>query len=174
VLRPGGGPVSEDALPPLGGGFRLLAEIEIEDGASGILCALGDWSNGWACYLLDGRPVITFTILGEVFRFAASARLAAGRRAIIAEYRWARANSVLALAVDGAVVAEGPLPRRLPMRWQIGGAGLLVGRDRGFPVCDDYEPPFPFSGVLGRLIIEVPALAPADAEQEIAAALRRE
>ena len=44
------------------------------------------------------------------------------------------------------VVAEGPLPRRLPMRWQIGGAGLLVGRDRGFPVCDDYQPPFAFTG----------------------------
>ena len=26
---PGGGPVSEDALPPLGGGFRLLAEVEV-------------------------------------------------------------------------------------------------------------------------------------------------
>jgi arylsulfatase len=174
VLHPGGGPVSEDALPPLGGGFHLLAEIEMADGAAGILCALGDWSNGWACYLLDGRPVITFTILGEVFRYAAREPLAAGRRTIVAEYRWARAESTMVLAVDGRIVAEGPLPRRLPLRWQIGGAGLLVGRDRGFPVCDDYQPPFPFSGRLERLIIEVPALAPPDARQEIAAALRRE
>jgi arylsulfatase len=80
----------------------------------------------------------------------------------------------MVLAVDGAVVAEGPLPRRLPLRWQIGGAGLLVGRDRGFPVCDDYQPPFPFSGRIERLVIEVPALAPPDAQLEIAAALRRE
>jgi len=80
----------------------------------------------------------------------------------------------MVLAVDGRVVAEGPLPRRLPMRWQIGGAGLLVGRDRGFPVCEDYESPFPFSGKLERLVIEVPALAPPDAQQEIAAALHRE
>jgi arylsulfatase len=174
VLRSGGGPVSEDALPPLGGGFRLMAEVEVGTRGAGIICALGDWSNGWACYLLDGRAVIVFTILGEVFRYAGSEPIAAGRRSIIAEYRWARADSTMILAVDGAVVAEGPLPRRFPMRWQIGGAGLLVGRDRGFPVCDDYQPPFAFTGTIERLLIEVPALAPSDAEQEIAAALRHE
>ena len=78
VLRPGGGPVSEDALPPLGGGFRLLAEVEVGAGAAGVLCALGDWSNGWAWYLLDGVPVLVFNILGEVFRYAVGP--APGRR----------------------------------------------------------------------------------------------
>jgi arylsulfatase len=174
VLRPGGGAVSEDALPPLGGGFRLVAEIVADGVASGILCALGDWSNGWACYLLDGTPVITFNILGEVFRFAGAEPVGSGRHVIMAEYHWARRNSSVTLAVDGTVVAEGPLPRRLPLRWQIGGAGLLAGRDRGFPVCDDYEPPFPFSATLERLVIEVPSLAPPDTAQEAAAALRRE
>ena len=72
------------------------------------------------------------------------------------------------------MVAEGPLPRRFPLRWQIGGAGLLVGRDRGFPVCDDYQPPFAFTGTIERLVIEVPALAPRDAVAETAAALHRE
>jgi len=174
VLRPGGGPVSEDALPPLGGGFRLLAEIEIGADASGMLCALGDWNNGWAWYLLQGRPVLVFNILGELFRFAGAEPLAAGRRVLAAEYDWASRPRVMRQAVDGTVVAEGPLPRRMPLRWQIGGAGLLVGRDRGFPVCDDYRPPFPFDGVLHRLVIEAPALAPREAALETAMALRRE
>ena len=174
VLRPGGGPVSEDALPALGGGFRLLAEIEIGAAASGIICALGDWSNGWALYLLDGRPVLAFNILGRLFRFAATAPIAAGRCALVVELQWAGRASTVAVAVDGTVVAQGELTRRLPFRWQIGGAGLLVGRDRGFPVCDDYQPPFPFSGVIKRLVIEAPSLAPPDAVQEIAAALHRE
>lgn len=174
ALLPGGGPVSEDALPPLGGGFRLLADVEVGDAADGIVCALGDWSNGWACYLLAGRPVIAFNILGEVLRFAAADAVAPGRRAITAEYQWSRGGRTMALAVDGRVVAEGPLQRRLPLRWQIGGAGLLVGRDRGFPVCDDYQPPFPFTGTIHRLVIEVPALAPPDAQQLTASALHRE
>ncbi|HVM95229.1 MAG TPA: sulfatase-like hydrolase/transferase, partial [Candidatus Acidoferrales bacterium] len=174
VLRPGGGPVSEDALPPLGGGFRLLADVDIGTSAAGIVCALGDWSNGWAWYFVDGRPVLTFNILGEVFRYAASEPLPAGRHTILAEYAWARKDSVMRLRVGKQVIAEGPLPRRLPMRWQIGGAGLLVGRDRGFPVCDDYEAPFPFRGTIERVLIEVPALAPRDAIQETEAALHRE
>jgi arylsulfatase len=174
VLRPGGGPVSEDALPPLGGGFRMLAEVEVGAAADGTICALGDWSNGWAWYLLNGKPVITFNILGEVFRYAAAERVGAGRHAIVAECEWAGRGSTIRLAVDGRVVAEGPLPRRMPLRWQIGGAGLLVGRDRGFPVCDDYTPPFPFTGTVERVVIEVAALAPRDAVQETAAALHRE
>jgi arylsulfatase len=31
------------------------------------------------------------------------------------------------------------------------GAGLHVGRDRGFPVCDDYRPPFAFTGTIERI-----------------------
>ena len=174
VLHPGGGPVSEDALPPLGGGFRLRADVTVGARAGGIVCALGDWSNGWACYLLEGRPVIVFNLLGELHRFAAEQPIAAGSHAIVAEYHWARAKSRMSLAVDGVQVAEGPLVGRFPMRWQIGGAGLLVGRDRGFPVCDDYAPPFPFSGTIQRVVIEVPALAPPDAVMETAEALHRE
>jgi arylsulfatase len=174
ILRPGGGPVSEDVLPPLGSGFRLRADVELAAGAGGILCALGDWSNGWAWYVLDGVPVLTFNILGEVFRFAGDEPLRGGRHTLGAEYAWARKASRMLLTVDGRTVAEGPLPRRLPMRWQIGGAGLLIARDRGFPVCDDYAPPFPFAGHLDRLIIEVPALAPRDAELETLEALHRE
>jgi len=174
VLRPGGGPVSEDALPPLGGGFRLLAEIEVDAGAAGVVCALGDWSNGWACYLLEGRPVVVFNLMGEVFRYVASEPVAPGRHAIVVEYDWAGRTSQMRLSVDGKRAAEGPFSRRMPLRWQIGGAGLLVGRDRGFPVCDDYEPPFAFTGKIERLVLEVPALAPRDAMQETALALHRE
>ena len=174
VLRPGGGPVSEDALPPLIGGFRLRANIDVGEAASGVICALGDWSNGWACYFLAGRPVITFNILGAVFRYAATEPVTAGKRILLVDVESSGRASSIALTVDGSVVARGPLTKRLPLRWQIGGAGLLIGRDRGFPVCDDYEPPFPFSDTIDRLVIEVPMLAPPDVLAEAAAALRRE
>ena len=35
VLRPGGGPVNEDTLPPMGGGFRITAHVEVADGQAG-------------------------------------------------------------------------------------------------------------------------------------------
>lgn len=172
-LLPGGGPVSEDALPPLGAGFRLRADVEVGEKASGIICALGDWSNGWAFYLLDGKPMLVLNILGDLFRFPATDALAPGKHVIGVSYR-SRKEKRISLAVDGTTVVEAPFKRFLPLRWQIGGAGLLVGHDRGFPVCEDYEPPFPFSGTIEQVIIESPALAPPDVLQETAAALHRE
>ncbi len=177
VYRPGGGPISEDAAPSLGGGFRLYAEIEAPDApaAEGIVCALGDWNNGWALYLLDGRPVVVFNLFSTPYRFAASERVPSGPCRLGIEY--ARAGGVggqVALLIDEERVLEDTLPRDLPFRWQIGGAGLLLGRDRGFPVCDDYRPPFPFSGVLHRVVFEIPRLAPRDASEEVAGALHRE
>ena len=40
-------------------------------GEQGVVCALGDWSNGWAWYLVDGRPVVAFNLFGTPCRVAA-------------------------------------------------------------------------------------------------------
>ena len=34
------------------------------------------------------------------------------------------------------------------------GGGMLIGRDRGLSLCDDYQPPFPFTATLQRVTIE--------------------
>src|SRR5262249_61559562 len=87
VLRPGGGPVAEDARPSVLGGFRLEARLDVPaGGAEGVLCALGDWNNGWACYLLDGRPVVAFSLLGAPCRVAASEPLASGAPGLSVEH----------------------------------------------------------------------------------------
>jgi arylsulfatase A-like enzyme len=179
VYRPGGGPISEESLPPIGAGFELFADVETAEAAEGIVCALGDWNNGWAWYLLDGRLVVTFNVFGAPYRFASEPRVSAGRHALGVEFRHEQpAGGAVVLRVDGAGVAEGRLPVNLPFRWQIGGAGLLIGRDRGFPVCDDYEPPFPFSGTLHEVAFEIPSLAPSvpreEVEEQITSALRHE
>jgi arylsulfatase A-like enzyme len=174
--RPGGGGVAEDLLPPLGGGFRIRAELEVPPaGAEGILCALGDWSNGFALFLVDGAPRACVNLFGHPVALASARRLAPGSHAVALEYlREPPGGGRLVLCVDAEPVAAGRLPRDLPFRWQIGGAGLLVGRDRGFPVCDDYAPPFPFTGQRLRVTLESLALAPRDVRAELLAELRRE
>ena len=174
VFRPGGGAVSEDTLF-LAGGFRALADVEVpQAGVEGILCALGDWSNGWALYVLGGRLVATFNLFGAVECVAAPEPVPAGRHRLAVEVRPGGRGCELSLSIDDAVAATGRLARMLPFRWQIGGGGLRVGRDSGFPVCDDYQPPFPFTGTLHEVVIELPGLAPRDPAIEVALALHRE
>ncbi|HEX6569611.1 MAG TPA: arylsulfatase [Acidimicrobiales bacterium] len=178
VYRPGGGGVAEDFLPAMGGGFTLTATVEVPaGGGEGVVCALGDWNNGWAWYLLGGRQVATFFLFGAPHRVAAPAALAPGPHTLALTYRRVAAGGgPVALHADGATVAEAALPEDLPFRWQIGGAGLLVGRDAGFPVCDDYRPPFAFTGTLGTLVVEAggSSTRPRRAGDEVVQARRRE
>jgi arylsulfatase A-like enzyme len=162
VYRPGGGGVAEDFLPAMGGGFRLVADVEVpEGGGAGVVCALGDWSNGWAWYVVEGRPTVAFNLFGTPCRVQGPDPLAAGRHTLAVVYERAEVGGgALTLQVDGAEVAAGRLPEDLPFRWQIGGAGLRIGRDAGFPVHDDYTPPFPFVGTIDHVAIESAGHAP--------------
>ena len=175
VYRPGGGAVAEDTLPPLGAGFRMLADVEVGEGAEGIIVALGDWNNGFALYLLGGAPVAVFNLFGELFRVAADVRIAAGEHVVGLEYvRRPAGGGPVALLVDGRAVGDSHLGQDLPFRWQIGGTGLLVGRDRGFPVCDDYRPPFSFTGTIRQVAVEAPPASPRGTAAEVRQALRHE
>jgi arylsulfatase A-like enzyme len=178
TYTPGGGPISEDLLPPIGGGARILADVEVPDtGARGIVCALGDWNNGWAVYLLEGRPVAAFNLFSTVYRTASDAPLPGGRHVVGVEYVNQPPGGRVTLLVNDAPVGEVQLASHLPFRWQIGNTGLRIGDDRGFPVCDDYRPPFAFSGTVHSVTFEVPSLARPEedeAARRVARAMRHE
>ncbi|GAA1128623.1 arylsulfatase [Nocardioides aquiterrae] len=154
TYRPGGGPVQESQLPAALGGFTMTAYVEVPvGGAEGIVTALGDRHGGWACYLLDGRPTATFALLDGAVRVAGPDPLSPGAHVLEVRYEPGRAARAV-VAVDGADVAEAPLPGLVFFpNLSTAGAGLLVGRDRGIPVSRDYRPPFPFTGVLDRVEI---------------------
>jgi arylsulfatase A-like enzyme len=175
-LAAGGGPVSETVLPPMAGGFRLIADLEVPSGgADGVIAALGDWNNGWAVYCVGGRPAVCLNLFGNPVRAVAAEPLPAGAQRLQVLYRRGpSAGGPLALCVGGAVVARAQVPSDLPFRWQIGAAGLLVGRDRGLPVCDDYAPPAPFSGTIEKVVLEALGVVPKDARAEIEALLKHE
>ena len=160
VYRPGGTRVDDGAVPMLFGGFTLSADVEVADAATleGVICAQGDWINGWALYVRGGRPVYALSAYGEPYRIAADKPLPDGRSTLRLEYeRSADGGGAVRLVVGDDVLGERKLPRDLPFVWQHGGAGLTIGYDRGFPVSDDYETPFPFTATLHEVVIETPA-----------------
>lgn len=147
-LVAGGGPVHEDALPPLAGGFTVRAELEVDgEPGEGVVCALGDRNSGWALYLLEGRPVVAFSLLGRQVRLVGDRAVPPGRSRLEIRYdRRREGGGPVELRIGDTLVGATTLPVDLPFRWQIAGGGLVVGADRGLPVTDDYTPPFPFRG----------------------------
>ncbi len=162
TYRPGGGPIAEDFLPPMGPGFTLLAQVTcFEPETSGIVCALGDWNNGWSLAFHDGLVVASMSLFGDRFCVRSAGQIEAGEHEIAIEYRrHAPGGGPLRLFVDDELHNEVEIPTDLPFRWQIGGAGLRIGHDEGLPVDPDYDTPFPFTGDVAFVQIDSHALTP--------------
>ena len=43
----------------------------------------------------------------------------------------------------------------------------MLGRDKGFPVCDDYAVPFAWNGTLHEVVVEVPGPTRPDPKDEL-------
>ena len=172
TYRPGVA-IAEEGTPPMAGGFHLTVAVDpLAAGAEGVLCAQGDWSNGWALVLQEGRLAFLVSRYGAPYRVGADAAVPAGATALRLEYtREDPGGGSVRLLADGALVGEGRIPRDLPFRWQIGGARLYLGLDRGFPVAEEYRPPFPFTGTVRTATFELPYLAFLEDRVDVRAAL---
>ena len=49
----------------------------------------------------------------------------------------------------------------------ISSIGMDIGRDAGSPITDDYKAPFPFSGVIRRVVIDVPERTPDGGQRQM-------
>jgi len=157
VFVPGGSPVADEAVPVLWGGFKITADATVpEEGASGVLAALGDWNGGWALYAAGGRLVFAFSRGGDLLRVASTDALSPGRHRLGAS----GAGSRFTLWCDDVSIGELQFEGGLPFALQHGGTGLCLGYDRGFPVSDEYTPPARWTGVLHEVVIEPGLPAP--------------
>ncbi|MGN0063079.1 MAG: arylsulfatase [Nocardioides sp.] len=148
VVRPGARPVADEAVPSLAIGTQVVADVDVpEGGGEGVLAAIGDWSNGWALTVLSGRPTFLLNVTSAEFSVRSPEPLTPGRHLVGFRYDGATGEGVL--SVDGEDVHREPLPLGLGASgMQIGGGGLRIGHDAGFPVSDDYAPPFAWTGGL--------------------------
>jgi arylsulfatase len=157
TYSPGGGGICEAQLPVMMGGFTATAELVVpaDREAEGVVCALGDQNDGWAFYLLGGRPVTCLLSFGHATRVGGPEPVPAGLHDVSVRFRPGPAGQPnLTLLVDDVEVAsaEHPAPA-LFVALSTAGARMLVGRDRGLPFNDDYEPPFPLSVTLRKLVM---------------------
>jgi len=168
-------PVIDAQVARLGLGARVTADVTVPgDGGAGVLCAIGDWNGGYALYVRDGRLVCAYSRAGDIHAVASEQPVPAGNHRLGAHYDPnGPGGPELTLLCDDEVIGSELLPFPLPFVFQHGGCSMYLGEDRGLPVCDDYEVPFPWTGELREVVIESGG-AHADLTQELRAALHSE
>lgn len=156
IYRPDTAPVHEDVCPHFAGGFSLRAEFSNEIGdPSGVICAQGDWNNGWALYAQDGRLHYALCRVSKL-HLVSSRELEGPFMSLGMWYEPAPdGGGHVVLFANETTVGEQRIEARVPPMWQYGGSRLCVGYDEGLPVTDAYQPPFAWTADLDRVVIEV-------------------
>jgi len=165
--------IPADAAPPLGGrSWTITAEVEVAEGAEGVVYARGGHNVGHSFFLKDGAVHFDYNALGTHHRATGAAALAPGRHELEARFEREGKGGTLSVAVDGHEVGSVQIPRIVRM---LGSTGLDVGRDALSPVVDDYDAPFPFTGVIERVTFRTRGRAEqADVEATARAELSKE
>ncbi|MEA3277778.1 MAG: arylsulfatase [Pseudomonadota bacterium] len=178
------GTSNANAPSVLASSYNIKAEIEIpEGGAEGMLVTHGGRFTGYGFYLLDGKPVYTWNVLGlEHVRWQGKEALSPGKHTVEFDFKYDGMGAETLqygspsglgqsgtgyLKVDGKVVAEQKMEKTVPsvMQWC---ESFDVGADTGSPVYDeDYQTPFRFNGEIDKLTLTIdrPKLSPEDIEK---------
>ena len=178
AYRPGATPVPEAvAVNVRNRSHSVTATVEVPpSGVEGVIISQGSLLGGWVLFARASRLCYVHNLSGwEQHRVEAAEAMTPGRHTVTFRFeRTGDHRGHATLLVDGHPVGGGDIPHFTPNRFSISGAGLSAGRDAsGLAVTDDYEAPFPFSGVLlGDVVVEVdgPPFSDPEAEAGIAIA----
>jgi arylsulfatase len=128
-----------------------------KDGAEGVIATQGGRFNGWALYLLEGKPAFHYNLAGvQRFTIASDKKLPLGEHVIVVDFKYDGGGlgkgAAVTITVDEKTVAQGRVGRTVPFRMSIDET-LDIGEDTGTPVSEDYRVPFKFTGNLKRVLI---------------------
>ncbi|MBO0731329.1 MAG: arylsulfatase, partial [Acidimicrobiaceae bacterium] len=148
---------------------RVSATVELDDGPSeGVLISQGSLLGGWCLYLKDDALHYVHNLAATgIDRLSAPVSLDPGPHEWAFEFLKTGSQGGRArLVADGAVVAEGTIDRFTLGRFSLTGAGVTCGYSNGLPVTDDIRPPFPFTGKLDLVTVDVDGAAFIDPDEE--------
>jgi arylsulfatase A-like enzyme len=179
VFRPDASPATDESVPYLVGGFLITAVVDVGDAPEGVLCALGDWNAGFAFFVRDGVLSFVVNAAGDTSRVVADVRVPpssvpSDAMRLAVGFVPHDSGGTFTLFHDAVEVGRAESVHPMPLTWQHGGTALVVGRDHGFPVCDDYAVPFAFTGTVHEIVVEVPGPTRPDPQTELREALHRD
>jgi len=162
----------------------IAAVVDIpEGGAEGVLLAHGGGSGGYSLFVDDGRLRYIHNYLGiERFHLVSEEPVPEGRSVLSYQFEPSAPPDLAngkgtpgtgTLFINDKPVGSIELPVTMPITISID-EGLTCGKDPGSPVADTYQAPFPFTGTLHRVAVDVTGERIQDHEAEIRLALARQ
>lgn len=161
----------------------ITADVEIPDhGAEGVLLSQGTAAGGYSFYVKDGKLRYVHNYVGrQLLEVESDDVVPAGKHELRFEFeptgqpdpsKGKGAPGRLQLYVDGTLVGNADAPITTPFMFNPG--ALTCGANPGSPVTPDYEGPFPFTGTLHSVTLDVSGELIHDPEAELRAHMARQ
>jgi arylsulfatase len=161
----------------------ITAEVEIPvEGAEGVLLCQGSAVGGWSFYMADGKLHYVHNYVGRsVYRVSSENGVPSGPHQLRFEFEPTGQPDVAGgegspgraqLYVDGELIAETDMPRTTPLIFNPG--GVTCGASGGSAVVSDYRAPFPFSGEIHSVTVDLSGDLIKDTESEMRVAMARQ
>jgi len=161
----------------------ITATVEIpQGGAEGVLLSQGSAAGGYSLYMKDGALHYVHNYVSRgLYRVFSPEPIPAGAHELRFEFeptgepdlpKGRGSAGLLQLYVDGTLVAEGEAPVTTP--FAISPGALTCGSNPGSPVTPEYSSPFPFTGTLHGVTVDVSGDLIDDGESEMRMAMARQ
>ena len=153
----------------------IAAEVEIGDKAEGVLVCCGGELGGYTLYMKDGKLHWEHNWFNTSrYRVSSKDLIPPGRHVLSVEVVVDEENKPgvggkATLHMGDKVIGEGRFDKQVPYRFTVN-EGFDVGSDTISPVSDQYESPFPFTGKLKRVVIDISDASFAELSEEAKAA----
>jgi arylsulfatase len=162
----------------------ITADVEIpEGGAEGVLLSQGGSDGGYSLYVQDGKLHYAYNYVGRNIYYVESVEtVPAGRHQLRFEFEVTGKPDIAngkgapgkgQLYFDSRLVGESNIELTNPLT--IGLLSSIVsGADIGAPVTHKYKPPFPFTGKIHNVTVDVSGELIKDSEAEVRMILARQ
>ena len=161
----------------------ITADAKIPPGGGeGVLLCQGSGVGGWTMYLLDGVPHYAHNyVRRSVWRVPSGDPVPEGRHKLRFEFEPTGKPDFAAgpgapgraqLCIDGQLAGQAEFTVITPIALNPG--GLTCGANPGSAVVGDYRAPFPFSGTLHTVTVDLSGDLISDSEAETRVAMARQ
>ena len=184
VYFPGTQSVPNFAAPKvLNRPHSITADVEIpEGGAEGVLLCQGSAAGGYTFYLQNGKLAFVHNYVErDYFKVESVGAVPSGKHELRFEFEptgeldlagGKGAPGRMQLYIDGKLAGETDAPYTTPLMLNPG--ALTCGSNPGSPVTPDYSAPFPFTGTIHTVTVDVSGELLVDTESEIRVVMARQ